>query len=73
MKERPSRSLEEKFHEARARQALLKKMRRRMKLQANQVPKEMELVEVEDLEEEEASMSSCVIGVELKATKHLNV
>ena len=34
---------------------------------------EMEIVEVEDLEEEEESMPSRVIGVELKVTKHPNV
>lgn len=44
-----------------------------MKLQENQVPEEVELVEAEDLEEEEVSMSSRVIGVELKATKYINV
>ena len=69
----PNRSLEEKVHEVGPGQTLLKKMRGRMELQANQIPKEVDPVEAEDLEEEEARMSSHVIGVELKARKHPNV
>ena len=73
MKEGPNISLEEKVHEVREGQTMIKEVRGRMEIQANQVPEEVELVESEDLEEEEESMSSRVIGVELKATKHMNV